>query len=294
MEDYAERFNNFLRRSYHPDIALNALLVLNNIRHAFLIQPVDYRERSSRDPETARILATLRDVFYGFTYKEINQGVLVSLDKNIIQFPSQHTVTELGNLLSYPCAGDILFRRNYVVHYAFIYHQSRYDIMSVICNDVDESVTSLSHRIEQFILSLNRYLDAPMEYMMETSRLYTVDTVIEAVRSNRISVDIEEEVYNLFSNFDMDLLTILHDEDRLDIMDPQFREFLLTLLLLMKAEEEHENELFVISNEKERLAVHKIQFNKRMAWLRHVLEEQFGVHVTDQDVKEAYSTYFKE
>ena len=135
--------------------------------------------------------------------------------------------------------------------------------MSFICNDVDESVNSLSQRIEQFIISLNRYLNAPMKYIMETSRLYTVETVIEAVRSNQITVDIENEVYNLFSNFDMDLLTILHDEDRLDIMEPRFREFLMTLLLLIKTEEEHDNELFAISNEQERLNVQKIQFKKR-------------------------------
>lgn len=293
MEDYAERFNNFLHRIYHPDISMNALLTLNGIRHAFLIQPVDYRERSAKEPETARILSALRAIFPEFSYKEINQGVLVSLDKNIIQFPQKYTETDLGNILSYPCAGDILFRRNYAVHYNFVYHQTQYNIMSFICNDVDESVNSLSQRIEQFIISLNRYLNAPMKYIMETSRLYTVETVIEAVRSNQITVDIENEVYNLFSNFDMDLLTILHDEDRLDIMEPRFREFLMTLLLLIKTDEELGHESLVISNEQERLNVQKIQFNKRMTWLRSVLEE-FGVHVMDQDVKEAYSTYFKE
>ena len=293
MEDNAERFNTFLHRIYHPDIVMNALLVLNGIRHAFLIQPVDYRERSSREPETSRILSALRSIFPEFSYKEINQGILVSLDKNIIQFPRSYTETDLGNILSYPCAGDILFRRNYSVHYNFIYQQTRYNIMSFICGDIDDAVTSLSHRIEEFVTSLSAYLDTPLEYIMEISRLYTIEAVIEAVKSNRLSVDIEDEVYNLFSNFDMDLLTILHDEDRLDIMEPRFREFLMTLLLLMKAEEESDNELFVIANEQERLNVHKIQFNKRMAWLRAVLEE-FGIPVTDQDVKEAYSTYFKE
>lgn len=293
MEDNAERFNAFLRHIYHPDIAMNALLVLNGIRHAFLVQPVDYRERSSRELETTRILSALRSIFPEFSYKEINQGILVSLDKNIIQFPRQYTETELGNTLSYPCAGDILFRRNYHVSYNFIYQQSRYDIMSFICNDVSDSVMALSHRIEGFVVSLSGYLGTPLEYILETSRLYTIETVTEAVRTNRLSPEIEDEIYNLFANFDMDLLTILHDEDRLDIMDPQYREFLMTLLLLMKAEEDSDNELFAITNEQERLSVHKILFNKRTAWLRSVLEE-FGIPVTDQDVKEVYSTYFKE
>lgn len=289
----ARRFNEFLQLVYYPDIALNILLVLHRVRRAFLLQWIDYGEYSFSEPKTQGIVTSIKKVFPEIAGKQIDQGFLLSLDRvTLSMLPMNPNDIELGTILSYPYPGDIFSHRDYSVQYNFSFDDNEYNILGCICRDTNNNVQQLSKSIEQFILLLNEHLEKWISFSMKSTQMFTLDSIIEAVQNNRVNSAIIDETYNYFDNFDMGLLSVLNYKSRFDIFQPDFRSFLLTLLLLMKAEDPLENELFMISNEQERSAVHRALFNKRTTWLRKVLDVQFSIRVEDQDVQEAYNDAF--
>ena len=138
--EYIEGSGRKMSNAHH--ILTNMLLVLDYKRIAFLIQPGDYRDK--------RIFKKILELVLGidqFIALETSQGYLITLiNRAHIDFiigKNHDDDKELGLILSYPCAGDLLsaeeFERNGYRHRGSFNHivtkSNQGDVMSNICSD---------------------------------------------------------------------------------------------------------------------------------------------------------------
>lgn len=141
--EYIEGSGRRMSNAHH--ILANMLLVLGRERIAFLIQPYDYQDE--------RIFLQILNLVLGidqFIALKTSQGYLITLnEENYIKMISKLNPdddTELGLILSYPCAGDLLsseeFMRNGYRQRGSSNHivtkSNGGDVMSNICSELNE------------------------------------------------------------------------------------------------------------------------------------------------------------
>ncbi|MEM7157280.1 MAG: hypothetical protein AAF799_30825 [Myxococcota bacterium] len=133
------------RRTNLFEILVNAYLVVNGLRPAFLIQWIDYQ-----DSDRAEVRRRIFEVLDGFpdntfVFKDIDQGTLVldgraieTLSKLVSVYEKTSDDKVLGTILGYPCAGELndttgtrLFRH--------IVTNDGGDVMSNICSSRDSA-----------------------------------------------------------------------------------------------------------------------------------------------------------
>jgi hypothetical protein len=90
--------------SIEPENLLNLILVRENVRHAFLLQPIDYNETTGNDPKMSSILFEIKkqfpDLIHSDNY-ETYQGTIISK----ISYNGQTNIdlNKMGEILGYPC-----------------------------------------------------------------------------------------------------------------------------------------------------------------------------------------------
>ena len=104
-------------------ILWNLVLIVNKIRPSCMVQPIDYSE-CCRNSTLKIILSNISSYKYDekciFETTEINQGILVYLSrhvssnkiykfikKSIKYYTATYDCVILGNILGYPCSGDV-------------------------------------------------------------------------------------------------------------------------------------------------------------------------------------------
>jgi hypothetical protein len=88
------------------DVAINVILVNENVRPAFLVQPADYGEAVHTDPKTARILCEIKRNFPDLiqtTAYEMYQGAIISKCDYTGETISEN---DMGRILGYPSWSD--------------------------------------------------------------------------------------------------------------------------------------------------------------------------------------------
>jgi hypothetical protein len=85
-------------------ILVNAILVQNNIRPAFLVQPINYNEYFEKREKTDYILSELLKQFPELLHTECNSGIIISKQSYKSEIIS--TSSRLGEILGYPSAKD--------------------------------------------------------------------------------------------------------------------------------------------------------------------------------------------
>ena len=86
---------------------INSILVDENVRPAFLLQPADYNEASGKDKETKAVLLQIKKHFPHFKLNENYtpyQGIIIS-KRN---YNNIHEISgvKMGEILGYPCNKD--------------------------------------------------------------------------------------------------------------------------------------------------------------------------------------------
>ena len=81
---------------------LNLVLVNENVRPAFLFQPIDFGESSPDGEKSKKILNYAKTFFPNLTHFETYQGVLIYKDKEKIS-SEEISSEEMGRILGYPC-----------------------------------------------------------------------------------------------------------------------------------------------------------------------------------------------
>jgi hypothetical protein len=284
------------------DVFLNALLVETGIRRSFLIQPIDYKEPiggpssewEAEAPITVSLLRAIHRMFPNFKFVHMNQGVLVLLSDTPIPFDlTKYTNVQLGELLSYPCPGDIANRRNFGIHYRVLFHQKSYHLFAVICGEINPPVDRLAKQIQEVIDSLNPYLHDKLTFKFTIERIISIETVIQAVMDDQITPRIRSEIHNILYNADLAILNILHRAGIIDLYDPTFHELLLYIVFRYQADMKPPNPLRYITNPAERRKVRHAQFEKDQDAIVNILTTLYGIHIDPQYLDEARQTYFK-
>jgi hypothetical protein len=86
-------------------ILVNAILVQNNLRPAFLVQPINYNEYTIEKREkTNQILSELLEQFPELLHTECSSGIIISKQSYKTEIIS--TSARLGEILGYPSAKD--------------------------------------------------------------------------------------------------------------------------------------------------------------------------------------------
>lgn len=290
----------------HPndlDIFLNAVLVETGVRNAFLIQPVDYKEPiggpgyqwQQEAPKTQEFLNTIHRMFPNMKFIHMDQGVLVLRRETPIRFdPNNYTQAQLGQLLSYPCPGDIEGGRNFVAHYKVNYLNKDYHLLASICgSDKNPQIKIMTDQIQQVIDGLNLSLRNGLRFEYYIDPIFSTETLIDAVINQQVTPAMENEIANLLANSDLILLNILEENKVMSIFELKFRPLLLDTLLRIQAEELYPNPLLEISDWKERDAVHKILVQKRQDGIANILQQIYGVQVDPRYRQHALNYYFE-
>jgi len=81
----------------------NVILVKEGVRPSMLVQPPDYGEFTSKDPNTKAYLQKIKKQFPDLIHSEVSQGILIS--KQELKGPFSND--EMGKILGYPCANEL-------------------------------------------------------------------------------------------------------------------------------------------------------------------------------------------
>jgi hypothetical protein len=288
----------------HLDVFVNALLVDTGIRRAFLIQPIDYKEPvggpsvewEREAPVSTSLLRSLQSMFPQFKFVHMNQGILVLRQETQIPFDvNRYTNIQLGELLSYPCPGDITKRRNLGVHYRIIFHRTSYHLFAVICGEINPQVHLLADQIQGLINTLNANLPAAdqLTFRFKIEPIISPETVIQSVLEDQITPSMRREVRNILYNAYLALLNILQDHEIIDLYDPELRQFLLSVLLRYQSNNRLPNILRMITNPEEKKKVRQALFDREQNAIVNILTRLYGIQIDPEYLEEARQIYFK-
>lgn len=161
--EYIEGSGREMKNAHH--ILTNMLLVRGYKRIAFLLQPADYKDDKIYKKILMLVLATTDQ----FIALETSQGHLITINDrahiDLIMRTNHDDDEELGLILSYPCAGDLLsddefVRNNYRQRGSFnhiVTKSNQGDVMSNVCleenedkfniyfNDISNYISTITH-----------------------------------------------------------------------------------------------------------------------------------------------------
>ena len=211
-------------------ILVNAILVQNNLRPAFLVQPINYNEYSFEKREkTDKILFELLEQFPNLLQSECSSGVIISKQSYKTEIIS--TSERLGEILGYPSAKEFEY---------IISHPDEPDVtINVYCNNLVESpIHILANRcklenverdtkyFENMVTEFAK-LSTPYNLMVKLDYTIPIKSIINKLLNNETLNEKEKfETNNYIWNLSMDKL----NEYPFDYTNPVHKGIVLTLL----------------------------------------------------------------
>jgi hypothetical protein len=260
------------------DIAINAMLVSKNVRKAFLVQPIDYSEDiSSPGPTTQKILKSITKNFNNLKIYDINQGKLVTLLTLSIKDIREINTSDikLGEILSYPCAGDICRERNFVVTINVEINDIIKDIMTFICQKIN------ADEIKEYVQKMNSSV-LEGKFTFEITKIYTPQDFINKLKHNIAPADYMLEMKNVLSNHGFLLSVYLDNIHKINLTQKKYKKLLLTMLSYI-----HNNPIKVLYP----LTIHLSRqvHLKQMHWEKDLLTHVYDITVSPVDIKHVIS-----
>jgi hypothetical protein len=224
---------------------LNIILVIENIRPAFLIQPIDYGETSHNDTKTRYLLQCIKYNFpyliHSFEYENY-QGILISKSNYNGIYDIDNTT--MGKILGYPCYLEFnnLDRNNQTYSISVMVKLEdgqEINLFSNVCKDLtnlnifqtiaQKSKEVLINNTEYIkLLGNNKVIDVNIEYKAIVSH----QSIINKLLSNgKIEPDDIWLISNIFYNNDYDDNIISKIMNTLQYNNPIHRGILLNILI---------------------------------------------------------------
>jgi len=130
-----------MKKEIGNDILINCHLVNGNIRNAFLIQPADYQEVTSKDTKTAIKIKYIKLLFPKLVLSDIGGETLVS--KRSYTEKEINSNEDIGKIIGYPCAEEyetVLSKQDTeqtvnITIFAYLENDERVDILAYACLD---------------------------------------------------------------------------------------------------------------------------------------------------------------
>ena len=80
---------------------VNCVLVQEGVRNAFLLQYIDYSERTPHGPISRRKLAGIKEYFPELKHSRSLEGTIIS--KNTYTWDESYNTADMGRILGFPC-----------------------------------------------------------------------------------------------------------------------------------------------------------------------------------------------
>jgi hypothetical protein len=223
------------------DNLLNLILVIENVRPAYLFQPIDYKESSADGEKSKHILNQIKEVFPELKHYDTYQGVLISkkelnIDKNTII-----SSDEMGRILGYPCWDgfskiDSTKETTYGVRIIviqtikpFIYKET--ELISNICKDFSQFSNAYNNFIDrcEFVFARTPYNYLNIKnVVIHVEKYPSLDSILNKLASNiPLDNNDKDKISNIFYNACLNNLSSFHFEPD----NPTHRGILLGILL---------------------------------------------------------------
>ena len=281
-------FSTLLTKTDDLDIIINSLLVLGGIRKSFLMQPIDIKYKKSEE-HFDNMINIIKNTFSNFKFVKIDQGTLITKKETTVPFKlDNYSSKELGEFLSYPCAGDIEKDRNYSFHIMIKYKNKEDSIGDMICKDKNNpKIMEFVNQIKNFIANIDKNLE--LEYIIK--KIYTINDLINSIREYKLNNEIKDEVLNILANFSYGLLYILHLNNKIDIFNKKYKDFLVIILYDCKTASETPNYLTVEMSRTEKHRIYELMIIKKMDYVSNILRDIFDILITEEYMQMAYKMY---
>lgn len=268
--------------------SINPILVHQDIRKSYLIQPID---DCIKEFGFNKMIRLIKKHFPNFNFIKMDQGILVTKEEKAPFDIHKYSEKELGEFLSYPCAGDISTKRNYIYkitatydNYFGNYHFKYYDddIICMICNDPYNNIElkDLTSDVIHAIISLNIYLTDKIQYDIKINKLNSILDLVDIVSKNDIVDDnYKSEILNIFNNYEFSIMSIIYDHQIVDIFDLKYRELIVKILnFCYQHSINKKSEIFT-------------DIKSKVDYICDIFNDQYGHKINDDIIDEAINFY---
>lgn len=271
------------------DIVINMLLVKNDVRKSFMIQEFGkYKSKKYVD----KIIKILQSYYPIMTSLKVFSGILIY--KNTTNIPPQfknntYTEKEIGELLSYPCAGDNVNKRNYGINFYLQYKKQEYEIFGMMCEKQDnKNLIKFIENTKKFISSL----DLNMRLKINIKKIHTIQSIIDIMlKSEPIDNKLKEDIYDILYNYEYVLLVILHNNKVIDLFDKKYRHTLITIMHLCNVKTKFDREIDLISKKEDYDKIYKNIVLKNISFICDILRGVHDVLINQKYIEMSYKTY---
>jgi hypothetical protein len=199
---------------------LNAILVMSNVRPAFLIQPSDYKVK-----KVSKLLNNISKYFPSLYHLETNWGIFISKKKlNIDNIKSN---SDVGKIIGYLCSDtydDVISNSNTKKHvyysiFASLKNGSNAQLFATVCPDKSsrEKFEKLKSRVEKCLL--NNTLTSPVisSISLDEVEIIPPSIIIEKLYSNKpLNEEEKSTIQNIFFNYGFTFEIQIYDFDYSD------------------------------------------------------------------------------
>jgi hypothetical protein len=238
---------------------VNIILVVENARSAFLLQPIDYNEVNNNDKITQKILIQTKQMFPELFFYFDNQGIIICKNSNLLEslytpdFITNFSSEEMGKILDYPCYKDINEVRNkkddelYCIIDIFVHFlpNEKVNIINLftnVCleknkNDYLIQFYLISEKFKNILNEKRKKYNIPEVKNVEVrvSKIYNTQIIIDnLINKNTLTEDEKTEIENILFNFGFSLETQLLFSLYFQYENPIHTGILLGLLLNSK------------------------------------------------------------
>lgn len=215
---------------------LNCFLVSNNIRPAYLLQFIDYKETSYQDPITQFKLDLIRRNFPNLKLTHFNQGTIISLSFYDIDELNTNKNDILSSILDYQCyytPNNKYVSYGYTI-YATINDDKKIPLFSYICCNSHDCDFKIIELIDTYNYKLKLIKDNNIikSIYFTKNAYYNEDYYINLLKDNKIQYKDYEHIDNFLYNIGFS--DKLNGFDSFDYSNPLHRGILIGLLTYSK------------------------------------------------------------
>jgi hypothetical protein len=137
----------------YPEEFMNAFLIQNDVREAFLFQTIDFNENSPDEPNSRKRLAMIKAEFPQLIHTPMEQGVLIS--KRAISESEYSTNEALAKILGFPCSLvpgssysysiDVVFNGQQIQLFAFLCPDDRSQQAELLTSKIKTALSKIGN-----------------------------------------------------------------------------------------------------------------------------------------------------
>lgn len=225
------------------NIILNSILVYKDIRNGFLIEIgyKNYKEildiLEKNYPNFKFVEMISKENSYQTTYGTLvvkKDYVLPSKPYDISHLITAESHKELGDILSYPCSGDMdLKNQRFLFSIHVEYLKKPEQLIGMICSK-KRSISELEKfikKIKNCIDEINKNITDPIDLWSDFEKMDIYDDVIKQYIADQIDDELIKYINNMFNNV-FPILIFLQRDKIFDIKDKKFKQLIIFLLNL--------------------------------------------------------------